>query len=160
MQNMLSEALQEFLGLLKQLIANLLGQNGKEIGEELKKFNRGEPCWAGEMMYIPLEWAPADFQIHGGEKEVARMVVLSNEVLPPERCWRVPTINELHRGLEGRTKGFIEDVFYYSNTPEDRQPGLGNKVLSISRGHICGSSFHSLHNTPCLLRLCRPKKLD
>jgi hypothetical protein len=46
MDTMLSKALREFMtGPLKQLIVNLGGENGSLVEEELKKFNRGEPCW-------------------------------------------------------------------------------------------------------------------
>lgn len=45
MNDMLREALQEFIGLLKQLLTNLLGPNGKEWGDEFKKFLRKETCW-------------------------------------------------------------------------------------------------------------------
>lgn len=46
MDDMLREALQEFLGLLKQLLKNLLGPNGKEWSDEFKRFLRKEPCWS------------------------------------------------------------------------------------------------------------------
>lgn len=45
MDIMLNKALEGFLGLLRQLIINLLGPKGSEWGEELKKFLRKEPCW-------------------------------------------------------------------------------------------------------------------
>ncbi|MHB1316866.1 MAG: hypothetical protein ACYCZW_03375 [Minisyncoccota bacterium] len=45
MDTMLNQALEGFLGLLRQLMTNLLGPNGSEWGEELKKFLRKEPCW-------------------------------------------------------------------------------------------------------------------
>lgn len=45
MNAMLSEALQEFIGLLGQLMKNLLGQDAKTWGDEFKKFLRKEPCW-------------------------------------------------------------------------------------------------------------------
>ena len=54
MDTMLSKALREFLtGQLNQLIVNLGGENGEKVEEELKKFNRGEPCWVGEGMAGP-----------------------------------------------------------------------------------------------------------
>lgn len=45
MDVMLRRALREFLGLLKQLYVNLLGDEGEVWGNELKKFLRREPCW-------------------------------------------------------------------------------------------------------------------
>lgn len=45
MDAMLRRALREFLGLLKQLYTNLLGDEGEMWGNELKKFLRKEPCW-------------------------------------------------------------------------------------------------------------------
>lgn len=45
MNAMLSEALQEFTGLLKQLITNLLGNEAELWGSEFRKFCRKEPCW-------------------------------------------------------------------------------------------------------------------
>ena len=42
---MLSEALQQFVGLLNQLMKNLLGNDAELWGNELKKFLRKEPCW-------------------------------------------------------------------------------------------------------------------
>lgn len=46
MDTILSKALREFFsGPLNQLIVNLAGKNGGEVENELKKFNRGEPCW-------------------------------------------------------------------------------------------------------------------
>ncbi|MEK7669597.1 MAG: hypothetical protein AAB350_03380 [Patescibacteria group bacterium] len=46
MDTMLSKALREFMtGPLKQLIVNLGGEEGYLVEEELKKFNRKEPCW-------------------------------------------------------------------------------------------------------------------
>lgn len=54
---MLSEQLQDFLGLVKQLITNLLGKDAVEWANELKKFLRKEPSWAEEMIYTPLEWS-------------------------------------------------------------------------------------------------------
>ena len=49
MDTILSQALEGFLGLLRQLMTNLLGPNGSEWGEELKKFLRKEPCWVTEL---------------------------------------------------------------------------------------------------------------
>ncbi len=45
MTQMLSDALQEFTGLLKQLITNLLGNEAEVWGNEFRKFCRKEPCW-------------------------------------------------------------------------------------------------------------------
>jgi hypothetical protein len=45
MNAMLSEALQDFTGLLKQLLTNLLGNDADTWGTEFKKFLRKEPCW-------------------------------------------------------------------------------------------------------------------
>ena len=45
MNIMLRRALREYNGLRHQLDKNLLGENGHRVAEELKKFNRGEPCW-------------------------------------------------------------------------------------------------------------------
>ena len=45
MKNVLSEALQEFVGLLGQLLKNLLGDDAEVWGNELKKFLRKESCW-------------------------------------------------------------------------------------------------------------------
>ncbi len=45
MNNMLSEALQEFVGLLGRLFKNLLGRDAELWGNELKKFLRKEPRW-------------------------------------------------------------------------------------------------------------------
>lgn len=46
MDTMLSKALREFLtGPLGQLIVNMGGKDGAIVEEELKKFNRREPCW-------------------------------------------------------------------------------------------------------------------
>jgi len=51
MNNMLSKALREFMtGSLKQLIVNLGGEDGDRWEEELKRFNRKEPCWVKETM--------------------------------------------------------------------------------------------------------------
>src|ERR1700679_3108373 len=45
MNAMLSEALRDFTGLLKQLLTNLLGNDADTWGNELRKFLRKEPCW-------------------------------------------------------------------------------------------------------------------
>lgn len=45
MNKMLSEALQDFTGLLNQLMKNLLGSDAEMWGKEFKKFLRKEPCW-------------------------------------------------------------------------------------------------------------------
>jgi hypothetical protein len=45
MNAMLSEALQEFTGLLGQLLKNLLGNDADTWGDEFKRFLRKEPCW-------------------------------------------------------------------------------------------------------------------
>lgn len=45
MDTVLSKALRPFVGLLNQLLKNLLGDDAKEWAEELKKFLRKEPCW-------------------------------------------------------------------------------------------------------------------
>ena len=45
MNALLSEALQDFTGLLKQLLTNLLGNDADTWGTEFKKFLRKEPCW-------------------------------------------------------------------------------------------------------------------
>ncbi len=50
MNAMLSEALQDFTGLLKQLLTNLLGNNADVWGIELKRFLRKEPCWTNDGM--------------------------------------------------------------------------------------------------------------
>jgi hypothetical protein len=48
MDTMLSKALREFTaGPLNQLIVNLGGCEGSQWEEELKRFLRKEPCWAG-----------------------------------------------------------------------------------------------------------------
>lgn len=49
MDVMLRRALRGFLGLLKQLYVNLLGDEGEVWGNELKKFLRKEPCWVGAL---------------------------------------------------------------------------------------------------------------
>ncbi|MEK9131629.1 MAG: hypothetical protein AAB447_01820 [Patescibacteria group bacterium] len=46
MNNMLRAALRKNLGLRQQLEKNLLGDKGNEWEAELKKFLRGEICWA------------------------------------------------------------------------------------------------------------------
>jgi hypothetical protein len=46
MNTLLSEALQDFTGLLKQLLTNLLGTDAELWGNGLKKFLRKEPCWS------------------------------------------------------------------------------------------------------------------
>lgn len=45
MDTILNQALEKFLGLLRQLITNLLGPHGFEWGEELKKFLKKQPSW-------------------------------------------------------------------------------------------------------------------
>lgn len=45
MNALLSEALQEFTGLLKQLMTNLLGNDAETWGNEFRKFLRKETCW-------------------------------------------------------------------------------------------------------------------
>lgn len=56
MNTMLSEALQDFTGLLKQLLTNLLGNDAELWGNEFKKFLRKEPCWQ------PMVIAPREFK--------------------------------------------------------------------------------------------------
>ncbi len=46
MDTVLNQALEGFLGLLRQLMTNLLGPHGYEWGEELKKFLKKKPCWS------------------------------------------------------------------------------------------------------------------
>lgn len=55
MNNMLSEALRQFVGLLEQLIRNLLGKDAETWGNELKKFLRKEPCWVIELKSMILK---------------------------------------------------------------------------------------------------------
>ena len=45
METILIAALEGFIGLLRQLITNLLGNDAELWGNELKKFLRKEPCW-------------------------------------------------------------------------------------------------------------------
>jgi hypothetical protein len=46
MNTMLSDALREYTGLRHQLDENLVGENGSEWAEQLKKFLRKEQCWS------------------------------------------------------------------------------------------------------------------
>lgn len=72
MDNMLNQALEVFLGLLRQLMTNLLGPNGAEWGEELKKFLRKEPCWV-----------TAKQQLLAGTVGCLRNISLGKKVLIP-----------------------------------------------------------------------------
>ena len=45
MDDMLRRALRNFLGLLKQLLTNLLGEDGETWTTEFKRFLRKELCW-------------------------------------------------------------------------------------------------------------------
>lgn len=74
MDTVLSKALREFLsGPLNQLIVNLGGKNGAKVEEELKKFNRGEPCWIKEEVE-QVETQPAEKVIYtrliSGDEEI------------------------------------------------------------------------------------------
>lgn len=56
MEDMLRKALRGFLGLLKQLLTNLLGDEGEIWEKELKRFLRKEPCWSsGQVAQAPAK---------------------------------------------------------------------------------------------------------
>jgi hypothetical protein len=57
-QNMLGDALREYSGLRHQLDENLLGENGVEWSEQLKRFLRKENTWA--KAEVVAEEAPAE----------------------------------------------------------------------------------------------------
>lgn len=42
----LNEAVEEFVGMIRELLKNLIGKNSELWGNELKKFLRKEPCWS------------------------------------------------------------------------------------------------------------------
>lgn len=52
--NMLSDALKQNAGLRHQLDKNLIGVNGPEWADELKKFLRKEVCWAKNKPHVGL----------------------------------------------------------------------------------------------------------
>lgn len=91
MDIMLNQALEEFLGLLRQLIINLLGPHGAEWGNELKRFLRKERCWVSILIDRSKKFnltfvgsgctiwkGPADGKgLEGEEEQDARSLVLT-----------------------------------------------------------------------------------
>ncbi len=72
MNDILSQALEGFIGPLRQLMINLLGPNGPEWGEELKKFLRKEPTWSAPkiLQFVSEVVVPATSQFVRREKFV------------------------------------------------------------------------------------------
>jgi hypothetical protein len=62
MSNMLGDALREYTGLRHQIDENLIGENGLEWAEQLKRFLRKEPCWVNGSADKP----PARFEERDG----------------------------------------------------------------------------------------------
>ncbi len=62
MSNMLGDALREYTGLRHQIDENLIGENGPEWAEQLKRFLRKEPCWVNGSADKP----PARFEERDG----------------------------------------------------------------------------------------------
>jgi hypothetical protein len=132
MNDMLSKALQDFLGLLQQLIRNLLGKDSEEWTTAFKKFLRKEPTWAEEMMYIPLEWSPDLGNV--SKKCLQDHIDLYRKENGP--CWRLPTYSELRRALSKTPpKGFSIMRYYWTSTLDEGKDG----IFSVLRTHDgCG----------------------
>lgn len=80
MNNMLSEALREFTGLLEQLFRNLLGNDAKTWGDELKKFLRKESCWVSTIVRrikVNRKRTPQETLDATGRKQYTDSVVVS-----------------------------------------------------------------------------------
>jgi hypothetical protein len=137
METMLSKALQDFLGLLQQLIQNLLGKDSEEWTVAFKKFLRKEPTWAEEMIYIPLEWS-RDLSDVSKECLQDHINLFCKE---NGSSWRLPTYSELRRALKkSNPQGFTVMRYYWTSTPYEGKDG----VFSILRTHDgCGGLSHS-----------------
>jgi hypothetical protein len=79
MNAMLSEALRDFTGLLKQLLTNLLGNDADTWGNELRKFLRKEPCWTNsdadkliERTFVTWKIPPVNWGLPGELPDVIR----------------------------------------------------------------------------------------
>ncbi len=98
MNELLSEALQDFTGLLKQLLTNLLGNDADAWGTEFRKFLRKEPCWTnGDLK--SREQAKSKPE----QKHLQAAVVVdcdANPTIPPDRYLT-------GEGAEHRTMGKI-----------------------------------------------------
>lgn len=160
MQNMLSEQLQDFLGLIKQLITNLLGKDAVEWANELKKFLRKEPCWAEEMVYTPLEW--------GDDLGNVRQDLLQQYVDLYDKSrgggWRLPTGGELTRKMRRDGEFFVRDKYYWTSTDcMSNGFSVGKEIIKTydNKGGLCGgrSKDLELRSEMPRLRLCRPIKL-
>jgi hypothetical protein len=170
MQNMLSEQLQDFLGLIKQLITNLLGKDAVEWANELKKLLRKEPCWAEGMINIPIEWGPDMMEV--SYESIQEHIKLHEKGY--HEGWRLPTEKELYLALKKmKPNGFTIDKYYWTSTPASscddwpstRFSGNTNVMVIIhtydGRGGVsCEPSinFPGRQKYPHL-RLCRPIKL-
>jgi hypothetical protein len=118
MDAMLREALQDFLGLLKQLLTNLLGPNGEEWGDEFKKFLRKEPCWVGVKANPYLKsFATGTLEATTGERTLAQADNVFTCYLDPDfENWETyvkgePTKDTPFEVLELVKDGKFEQVF-------------------------------------------------
>ena len=73
METILIQALEGFMGLLRQLFTNLLGNDAELWGNELKKFLRREPCWLSPATNVVVGTVQATSSI----LDFVRMVALS-----------------------------------------------------------------------------------
>lgn len=92
-----SEALRQVWdGPLKDLIIKMNGENGPEVLEELKKFNRQEPCWVSKQERVEI---------------VEPQVIIPNlrTTGPPLADW-LKAREELHRFFTGETI-VLRDLF-------------------------------------------------
>lgn len=154
MQNMLGISLCEVRGLFKDLMDKLCGEDQQKWLEALKHFLRGEPTWAEEMIYTPLEWS----ENLGGVcfKYLQEQSELYNKGHGGN--WRLPTDKELDRALRKmKPTGFELQRYYWTSTPHF--DGRGMTITYTYDG--CGGlgSKSSLEEKYPTLRLCRPIKL-
>jgi hypothetical protein len=140
MKNILGVALCEVRGLLEDLNKKLSGESWEKWFEELKKFLRGEPCWAEEMIPKPLESSGDLGQVFPSFLE--EYISLRNKEYGPG--WRLPSYKEMHRMLEvGKLQSWI---YYYTSEVEEcnnlrvirrHNAGLGSSCSTVERSYLC-----------------------
>jgi hypothetical protein len=132
MDDILSQALEGFVGLLRQLLTNLLGPNGPEWRIELSKFLRKEVCWArlNLVRFIGVGWRFARVQTLAKitTKDVRRIVLDSSLHSGEITITGEETLRRL--ASEGKVALGAED-FYFFWTNQEVIPQEWKKALAV-----------------------------
>ncbi len=153
MNNMLGISLCEVRGLFKDLMDKLCGEDWEKWLEAFKHFLRGEPTWAEEMIYTPLEWS-LDFG------EVPQSLLQEHIDLHNKGHvggWRLPTLGELTRKMKKDGRLFVTNRYYWTST-DCKNDGvcIGKGLLKTydNRGGLCHSCSRDVLLLTEVPRLC------